>query len=266
MLAPNLSRQSFLGSRFDEARKAAVIAILGVGGGGSHVGQQLAHLGFENFELIDPQTIEDSNLNRLVGGTQLDVDMETPKALIAERLIRSIRPGANVHRHEANWHQSLEVLKGCDIVFGCLDSFVQRDLLESFCRRYRILLIDMGMTVREIEGDFRISGQVIASIPGRPCMRCMGFINDDVLKREAEDYGAGGPAAQVVWANGTLASAAVGFLLAALADWNKGGLEPMYLEYDGNSHTLGPSNLAKALARHRCIHYPEDQVGDVDLS
>jgi len=189
----------------------------------------------------------------------------TVSAVACTRLIRSIHPDANVHRHQASWHQSLEVLKGCDIVFGCLDSFVQRDLLESFCRRYRILLIDMGMTVRDIEGDFRISGQVIASIPGRPCMRCMGFINDEVLKREAEDYGATGPAPQVVWANGTLASTAVGLLLAGLANWNKAGLAPMYLEYDGNSHSVNPSNLAKALTHHRCTHYPEDQVGDVDF-
>lgn len=266
MLAPDLSRQSFLGPSFDDARKSAVIGTLGLGGGGSHIVQQLAHLGFENFELIDPQAIDASNLNRLVGGSQIDVDMVTPKVMIAERLIRSVRPGAVVHRHQANWHQSLEVIKGCDIVFGCLDSFVQRDMLESFCRRYRILLIDMGMAVKEIQGDFRISGQVIASVPGRPCMRCMGFINDEVLKREAEDYGDTGPAPQVVWANGTLASTAVGLLLAALSDWNKAGLGPLYLEYDGNAHSVRPSAIGQALTGHKCNHYPEHEVGDIDLS
>lgn len=266
MLAPDLSRQSFLGPTFDDARKTAVVGILGLGGGGSHIGQQLAHLGFENFELIDPQAIDASNLNRLVGGSQLDVDMIMPKVLIAERLIRSVRPGAVVHRHQANWHQSLEILRGCDVVFGCLDSFIQRDLLESFCRRYRILLIDMGMSVREIQGDFRISGQVIASVPGRACMRCMGFINDQVLKREAEDYGDTGPAPQVVWANGTLASTAVGLLLGTLSNWNTTGVGPLYIEYDGNAHSVRPSDIGKALSKHECTHYPDHEVGDIDLS
>lgn len=265
MLAPDLSRQSFLGPNFEDARKTAVVGILGLGGAGSHIGQQLAHLGFENFELIDPQTIDASNLNRLVGGSQLDVDMIIPKVLIAERLIRSVRPAALVHRHQANWHQSLDILRGCDLVFGCLDSFIQRDLLESFCRRYRILLIDMGMTVKEIQNDFRISGQVIASVPGRACMRCMGFINDEVLKREAENYGDPGPAPQVVWANGMLASTAVGLLLAAVSDWNKAGLVPLYLEYDGNAHSMRASDIGKALANHMCTHYLENEVGDIEL-
>lgn len=266
MLAPDLSRQSFLGKTFEDARKTAVIGILGLGGGGSHIGQQLAHLGFENFELIDPQTIDPSNLNRLVGGSQLDVDMLMPKVVIAERLIRSVRPGTTVHRHEANWHQSLDILRGCDIVFGCLDSFVQRDLLESFCRRYRILLIDIGMSVKEIPGNFRISGQVIASVPGRACMRCMGFINDIVLKHEAENYGDTGPAPQVVWANGSLASSAIGLLLAAVSDWNTGSLMPLYLEYDGNAHTVKQSDIGKAVASHKCTHYPENEVGDIELA
>jgi len=265
MLTPDLSRQSFLGATFEDARTTAVIGVLGLGGVGSHIGQQLAHLGFENFELIDPQAIDASNLNRLIGGRQLDVDMTMPKVLIAERLIQSVRPGTVVHTHQTNWHQSLEILRGCDIVFGCLDSFIQRDLLESFCRRYRILLIDMGMTVKAIRGDFRITGQVIASVPGRACMRCMGFINDEVLKREAEEYGATGPVPQVVWANGVLASSAVGFLLAALSDWNRVGLEPLCLEYDGNAHSVRQSDIGKALASHKCFHYPMNEVGDIDL-
>src|SRR3546814_8395938 len=67
------SRQSFLGPDSDQALEAATIGFGGLGGGGSHAVQQAAHLGIGNFVLDDPDAIEDSNLNRLVGGTALDV-------------------------------------------------------------------------------------------------------------------------------------------------------------------------------------------------
>jgi tRNA A37 threonylcarbamoyladenosine dehydratase len=55
-------RQTFLGSR---ARlSSATVAIVGLGGGGSHIIQQLAHLGVGHLVGIDHDRAEDSNLNR----------------------------------------------------------------------------------------------------------------------------------------------------------------------------------------------------------
>ncbi|MCP2223741.1 HesA/MoeB/ThiF family protein [Bradyrhizobium elkanii] len=45
------------------------IAVVGAGGTGSVVTQQLAHLGVRNFLLIDPDSVERTNLNRTVGAT-----------------------------------------------------------------------------------------------------------------------------------------------------------------------------------------------------
>ncbi len=69
------NRQSFLGPESEEIIDQAVIGVVGLGGGGSHVVQQLAHIGFRNFVLCDPDYISKSNLNRLVGGTLADVDL-----------------------------------------------------------------------------------------------------------------------------------------------------------------------------------------------
>ena len=43
------SRQSFLGSESEEFIARATVAVAGLGGGGSHVVQQLAHIGFQNY-------------------------------------------------------------------------------------------------------------------------------------------------------------------------------------------------------------------------
>src|SRR5262249_10800834 len=56
---------------FGEAGQRALasmtVAIIGLGGTGSVTAQQLAHLGVRRFVLIDPDRIEASNLNRVVG-------------------------------------------------------------------------------------------------------------------------------------------------------------------------------------------------------
>ena len=65
-----LLRQSFLGANSEEAFSKCHAAIIGLGGGGSHIAQQLAHLGVGNFVLFDPDHVEKTNLNRLVGSDE----------------------------------------------------------------------------------------------------------------------------------------------------------------------------------------------------
>src|SRR5206468_1741580 len=49
------------------------VGIVGLGGTGSIVLEQLAHLGVRRFLLMDPDFVERTNLNRLVGSTESDV-------------------------------------------------------------------------------------------------------------------------------------------------------------------------------------------------
>src|SRR5438132_32011 len=49
--------------------RALRVAIVGLGGTGSQVVQQLAHLGVRSFVLIEDDRVEESNLPRLAGAT-----------------------------------------------------------------------------------------------------------------------------------------------------------------------------------------------------
>lgn len=80
------------------------------------------------------------------------------------------------------------------------------------------------------------------SMPGTPCMRCMGLVTDDALAKEAERYGAAGAKPQVVWPNGALASIAVGFFMKLVTPWETRKAMPLLLEYDGDLQTVMPSN------------------------
>jgi molybdopterin-synthase adenylyltransferase len=254
------SRQSFLGSRAQQAFEGAVVGLVGLGGGGSHIVQQLAHIGFLHYNLFDDDVIEETNLNRVVGATLADVRDNAAKLTIAERTIRGLQPLATVGGYRAKWQEEAGAVQQCHIVFGCIDSFVGREELERFCRRHQIAYIDIGMDI-VIGKDKRavMGGQVILSIPGHACMRCLGFLTDDRLAREAEEYGGAGPRPQVVWPNAILASTAVGIAVDLLTDWTNEIRGPVFVEYDGNRRTL--KNRASQLARAPCTHFPNENVG-----
>ena len=258
-----LDRQSFLGPDSDEILSQARIGILGLGGGGSHVVQQLAHVGIGHFVIADSDVITSTNLNRLVGGTQKSVELSTSKVEIAQRLIKAINPAARVSGHVANWQEVSEELRSCDIIVGGLDSVRAKDEADSFCRRFMIPYIDMGMDVFETSpGNFLISGQVVLTGPGQPCLRCLGIVTEEGLAEEARRYGAAGGRPQVVWPNGLLASSAVGLVIQMLTPWNESRSAVAFLEYDGNRHELRQADILRRKSGKPCPHHNEGDVGD----
>jgi hypothetical protein len=258
----DLSRQSFLGADSDNVLKSLTIGLVGLGGGGSHVAQQLAHLGVGKFVMVDPDVIEDSNLNRLVGGTAADVRKGRAKVEIARRLVLGVRPRANVIRKHCDWREALDELKGCDMIVGGLDSVRAKAELDAFCRRFLIPYVDMGMDVHELGDHFLIAGQVVLSTPRRPCLRCFGIVTDEALEREGARYGAAGGKPQVVWPNGALASIAVGLVAQTFTPWHSKPVETAFLEYDGNRNTVSISPRLTALKDHLCPHHDAAQTGD----
>lgn len=93
------------------------------------------------------------------------------------------------------------------------------------------------------------------SMPGYGCMHCMGFLSEKVLKDEAAGYGFVGVQPQVVWANGVLASTAVGIAVDLLTDWTRDTRGPRYLDYNGNDGTVRVHPLLRH-APTTCVHYP----------
>jgi molybdopterin-synthase adenylyltransferase len=255
------ARQRFLGKDSAEVLRRSSVAIIGNCGGGSHVAQQLAHIGIGRFALVDPDITQDVNLNRMIGSCPADAVSKTEKTAVLDRLIRSIQPDAEVVPLTLKWQECAVALRGCDIVFGCVDGYEARSELEAYCRRFLIPYIDIGMDVTPFGNSVAISGQVITSFPGRPCMWCMGFLTKDLLAREAQQYGAAGPRPQVVWPNGVLASVAVGTAIRLLTPWNTEPVCP-FLEYDGNRQIVAASSRLAHISARGCPHYAAAEVGD----
>lgn len=255
-------RQSFLGADSDARLARVTIGIVGLGGGGSHVIQQLAHIGIAGIVAVDPDIIEASNLNRLIGGTLDDVAACRAKADIAARMVRNLVDRPQLRALRCKWQDATAALAECDIIIGGVDSFAERAELEAFCRRLLIPYIDMGMDVHAVGEHFSIGGQVVLSMPGCACLWCLGILTEARLEAEAQTYGAAGGKPQVVWPNGVLASLAVGLTMQLLTPWLKHPLGSAYLEYDGNRQQVATSNRLHAIGDTPCRHYRGDETGD----
>lgn len=257
------SRQSFLGEDAQMIIESCTVGVVGLGGGGSHIVQQLAHLGFRDYVLYDPDSVEETNLNRLVGATEGDATLHQRKTEIARRLIHGLQPGARVRDFSCRWQENPLPLRICDVIFGCVDGLAERQQLEASARRYLIPYIDIGLDVHRGDASVPImAGQVILSMPGEPCFSCMGFLNETNLAREAARYGEAGIRPQVVWANGTLASTAVGIALDLLTGWSGTTLDPVYLQYTANDGHIKPHTRLAYLPSGTCPHYTSAQIGD----
>ncbi|MFB6458598.1 HesA/MoeB/ThiF family protein [Bradyrhizobium tunisiense] len=262
-----LDRQSFLGLGSEARLAHATVGLVGLGGGNSHVAQQLAHVGIGNFVLIDADRISPTNLNRLIGGTWWHVLRRTAKVLIAKRMIRAINPNARVEVHTEQWQLAANALKRCDVVVGGLDNVRSKDELDAFCRRHLVPYVDQGMDVHQLGGGHGhlVAGQVFLSEPSGPCLRCMGIVTDDALAEEAKRYGAAGGRPQVVWPNGVLASLAVGLVVQAIVPWSRRTRPGSYLAFDGNSGLVAEPERFRRWSEAECRHSPAPSVGDMSF-
>ena len=227
------------------------VAIVGLGGTGSIVAQELAHLGVREFVLVDDDTVEVSNLNRLVGTTRKDVG--GTKVGVAKRQIRRINPMARVRALQGNIRDATdnEAVLGADVLFGCVDTDAGRLVLNELAVAYLIPFIDCGVGISVSEGAItEAGGRTILWVPGRPCLLCCKEINPQVAAEELESAeqrefrrlhgyvtGADVPEPAVVSLNGTVASLAVTEFLALVT-----GIRPSqhYTYYDMLEQRVGP--------------------------
>jgi molybdopterin/thiamine biosynthesis adenylyltransferase len=212
-----------LGEEGQRRVENSVVAIVGLGGLGSIVAQQLSHLGIRSIVLIDDDVIESSNLNRLVGATAGDVG--DFKVDLAARQIRNVNPCANPLAVSMNVRSSeaLARLVGCDFMFGCVDTDSGRLILNEVATAYLIPYIDCGVGIEAKGGNIMdAGGRVVVWVPGQPCLLCTGEINPRVAAEELEspeqqkfrkEYGyvSGAHVSEpaVISLNGTIASLAV---------------------------------------------------------
>jgi hypothetical protein len=239
--------------------RTATVGVVGCGGGGSHVVQQLAYLGVGSLVVVDGDLVEETNLNRLIGAiparrhrSLVDWvvrrgvgDVGRPKVEVMGRLVESIDETIRFTAIKDAFpsRETVDVLRRCDIVIACVDRLQVRDDLNRLCKRYLIPLLDVGL---EITPHPDGSGTIVA-IPGRvtkvladgPCLRCQGVVDDAKLaaERGGQPMGYAGspriPDPAVVTLNGIVATVAATEVLQLVTGFASTSAPNCGWTYDG---------------------------------
>ena len=236
------------GSAGQKIVSSLTVALVGLGGTGSVAAQQLAHLGVRKFVLIDPDVLEETNLNRVVGtapGFAGRTKIDTAAALIM-----SIQPEASVQRvqRSVTAKEAIESLRTVDCVFMCTDSHVSRALLSEFSYKYLVPAFDMGVAINAHEGKVEaVTGRTQMVGPGLPCLWCSQVLNADRIREElmteqqraADPYFNEGGERQpaVISINSTMVSMAVTMFLGAFTAIP---VEARWQSYDALSGKVRP--------------------------
>lgn len=238
--------------------RAARVAVVGAGGTGSFVAQELAHLGVGQLLLMDHDTVDTSNLNRLMGATSADVGQ--PKVAVASKSVAAINPGIQVEAVVGDVVDAAIAAKllEMDFIFGCTDSMASRAVINQIAYQYLIPVIDMGVAIQVRDGHVvSVTGRVQMLSPGLGCLVCADGLDGQQVRwelmspaqRRADPYfvNASVPQPAVMPLNGVVTSAAVAMFLSAVTGYPG---DARLLHYDGLRGSMRPQILAP---RHRCI-------------
>lgn len=232
--------------------------VIGAGGTGSLACQQLAHLGAARATVIDPDTVDETNLNRLVGSTPADVG--TPKVDVARRTMLAINPVMDVTALRADIvdEEVADLLPTFDFTLLCTDSHASRAVVNQTAYQFLVPAIDIGVSITVgPEGVTHITGRVQILAPGLPCLTCGGTLDGEQIRRELQTpeqravdpyvQGVREPQPAVISINSTVTSLAVTMLLGAVTTVPS---RPRHLHYDGIRGRV----KEMAVTRHpRCV-------------
>jgi hypothetical protein len=268
------------------------VGVIGAGGVGLPIVSMLARLGVGHIVVIDPDTVDLSNLPRLPESTRADAmawlcepdrprvlqalgrRLATPKVRLARRVARRARKSTTVDalRTDASDPVAAQELLDCDFLFLAADTHLARSVFNSLVFGALLPGLQIGSKVTvtadgTVEGIFSIVRPVS---PDGGCLWCNQLINPTRLTeetlsasvREAQRYvpGADAPAPSVITLNAEGAARAADHFMLSVT----GLLRPTEAEGDYRRFEVRGERLINELPRHD-VGCPECGVGSASL-
>ena len=167
------------------------VGIVGLGSVGCIVAEAIARIGITQVTLIDPDKVEEHNLDRLLYGTARDVGKL--KVILAAKAMRrnatakkiKITPLPFSVHNETAYKAALD----CDILFSCVDRPVPRDVLNFIAQAHLIPVIDGGIAVESDRRQDRLSSahwRAHIVTPYHQCLRCSRQYNSSLVVMELD--------------------------------------------------------------------------------
>jgi molybdopterin/thiamine biosynthesis adenylyltransferase len=170
------------------------ITIAGVGGIGSIIGEHLIHMGFSQINLIDFDTLELSNLNRIVGATYKDARGKRLKVEAIKESLEKINPKACVSAYPISVfdESARHVFANSDWIIIATDNHASRYRIQELAFEYYVPFITAGVNITVDEGQIvDMSGEVILVRMGdNICLTCLKRLSYNEIAKDLHPDGA----------------------------------------------------------------------------
>jgi ThiF family len=166
------------------------VGLIGAGSVGGFIAEAFARTGFEDVVVIDFDSIEEKNLDRLLYATRKDIGQ-----LKVEVLARHLRESASAAHfsvdpvvaavyEEEGFRRALD----CDILLCCVDRPWGRQVLNLLAYAHLIPVVDGGIAVRRNRsGDIaKADWRAHTATAGRECLECLGQYSSANVQTERE--------------------------------------------------------------------------------
>ena len=166
------------------------VGIVGLGSVGSLVCECLARMGFDRLTLIDYDTVEKLNLDRIVNACPADIG-KLKIDVAGEAAARNATAQIDVERVAASVAEETgyRAALGCDVLFSCVDRHWPRRVLNHVAYAHLIPVIDGGILVslrkqRLVGADWHVH----TVGPERKCLECWGAFDPSVVALERDGF------------------------------------------------------------------------------
>jgi hypothetical protein len=166
------------------------ILVVGTGTVGLDVAIRLVQAGIQNVAVMDFDTVEEINLDRLITATPLDARLFRGKVHVARRALRAATTSA-IPAIE-NFDLSVcepggeQIALDYDLIFSCVDRPWPRAVLNQLAYSDLIPVIDGGLAITPFpdHGMRNATWRTHVISPGRPCLQCNGQLDGAQVARD----------------------------------------------------------------------------------
>jgi hypothetical protein len=174
----------------------ARVGIVGIGGTGSPVAEQLVRLGVGDIVIIDPDVYDDTNVTRVYGTYPKSriwrwlsfLRKQTSKAGLVAAHLRKINPETKIQVIPLSVviTDAAKKLLDRDVVFLCTDEHWGRSVVNQIVHQYFIPAINLGANITSNDGVISAAvGTIDLLRPDNPCLWCSQFLKSERIAAES---------------------------------------------------------------------------------
>ncbi|MFZ7131657.1 MAG: ThiF family adenylyltransferase, partial [Eubacteriales bacterium] len=188
---------SAIGKEGQKKLQETKVGIVGVGGTGSMIAEQLVRLGVRDIIITDFDKFEESNLTRMYGSYYENLFLfNSPvlprsskyKVSIIEKNLRRINPKLKLNCQSKNivLTDTVKDILDRDVIFSCTDEHWGRSIINQICYQYLIPTINTGVRIATENDQFK-TGTIVSHllIPDKPCLWCSEYLSASRIYAES---------------------------------------------------------------------------------